>query len=194
MDFLMSYTLRPSGGDSGYHTGIRKGELLPIRLDQVNWRAKQITLYHGTTKSNEGRVLPICGDMIPWTELAPDDLKQNYPDCQWLFHRAGRHIKDFRKTWENACEAAGVDASLFHDLRRCAVRNMELAGVARSVAMKITGHKTESVYLRYMIASNRDIRAAGEKLACYIAGAGAEPLQQPLQDAEPEAAKKHAKH
>ena len=64
------------------------------------------------------------------------------------------------------------------------MRNMGLAGVARSVAMKITGHKTESVYLRYMIASERDIRAAGEKLARYIADAGAEPLQQPLQTGE----------
>ena len=62
----------------------------------------------------------------PWTERALDDLKQNHPDCQWLFHRAGRHIKDFRKgrVNANACEAAGADASLFHDLRRSAVRNM----------------------------------------------------------------------
>ncbi len=174
----------------GYHTGIRKGELLSIRLDQVNWRAKQITLYHGTTKSNEGRVLPIYGEMIPWTEMALDDLKLNYPDCQWLFHRAGRHIKDFRKAWENACEAAGVDASLFHDLRRCAVRNMEFAGVPRTVARAITGHKTESVYLRYMIVPERDIRDAGEKLARHIESArladlsepGTEPAQRPAQD------------
>ena len=178
----------------GYHTGIRKGELLSIRLDQVNWQAKQITLSHGTTKNGEGRVLPIYGEMLPWTEMALDDLKQNYPGCEWLFHRCGRHIKDFRGSWETACEIAGVDESLFHDPRRCAVRNMELAGVARSVAMKITGHKTESVYLRYMIVSDRDMRAAGEKLARYIADSGAETLQQPLQDAEPDAVKKHAKH
>jgi hypothetical protein len=92
-------------------------------------------------------VLPIYREMLPWTEMAPDDLKQNHPDCHWLFHRAGRHIKDFRKVWENACVETKLDASLFHDLRRCAVRNMDLAGVARSVAMKITGHKTTESFI-----------------------------------------------
>lgn len=165
----------------GYHTGIRRGELLSIRVDQVNWQEKQLTLHHGTTKNKQGRVLPIYGDMVPWTEMALADITQNYPSCQWLFHRGGHHILDFRTSWKNACEAAGVDARLFHDLRRCAVRNMEFAGIARTVARSITGHKTESTYLRYMIASARDIRDAGERLARFMGESSAEPLQQPLQ-------------
>jgi hypothetical protein len=34
---------------------------------------------------------------------------------------------------------------------------MERAGVPRSVALKISGHKTESTYWRYAIVAERDI-------------------------------------
>jgi len=44
-----------------------------------------------------------------------------------------------------------------HDMRRGAVRRLERASVARSVATKITGHKSESVYKRYAVTSERDV-------------------------------------
>lgn len=52
-----------------------------------------------------------------------------------------------------------------HDLRRRAVRNLERAGVPRSVAMKLTGHKTESIYRRYAIIAETDLREGVAKLA-----------------------------
>ena len=61
----------------------------------------------------------------------------------------GRRILSFVKEWSRATKLAGLSGLLVHDLRRSAVRNMERAGVPRSVAKKITGHKTESMYSRY---------------------------------------------
>ena len=52
-----------------------------------------------------------------------------------------------------------------HDFRRTAVRNLERACVARSAAMKMVGHKTESIYRRYAIADESMLQEAGEKLA-----------------------------
>ena len=57
-----------------------------------------------------------------------------------------------------------------HDFRRTAVRNLERAGVSRSVAMQLTGHKTEAVYRRYAIVSEGDLGAGLEKLGQLGAG------------------------
>jgi hypothetical protein len=57
-----------------------------------------------------------------------------------------------------------------HDFRRTAVRNLERAGVSRSVAMQLTGHKTEAVYRRYAIVSERDLGDGVEKLGALSAG------------------------
>jgi hypothetical protein len=45
-------------------------------------------------------------------------------------------------------------------LRPQTVRNMIRAGVAQSVAMSITGHRTISMFLRYAITSEDDKRKA----------------------------------
>jgi hypothetical protein len=44
------------------------------------------------------------------------------------------------------------------------------AGVPRSQAMKITGHRTEAVYRRDAIVSEADLREAVQKLDGYIHG------------------------
>jgi integrase len=80
-----------------------------------------------------------------------------------VFHRAGQPILDFRGAWRKACAAAKVPGLLFHDLRRSAVRNLVGAGVDQAVAMRITGHKTASVFQRYRIVADDDVRAALER-------------------------------
>jgi integrase len=66
------------------------------------------------------------------------------------------------RTARNArCPAPG---RMPHDFRRTAVRNLERAGVSRSVAMKLTGHKTESASRRHAIVVEADLTEAARKL------------------------------
>ena len=75
------------------------------------------------------------------------------------------HAKVFYRRWKEACRLAGVPTRIPHDPRRTAVRNLERAGVPRSVAMKLTGHKTEAVYRRYAIVCEADLTEGLKKLA-----------------------------
>jgi integrase len=57
---------------------------------------------------------------------------------------------------------------IIHDLRRCAARNLSRSGVSEVVAMKITGHMTASMYRRYRIIDENEIREALEKTQDHL--------------------------
>ena len=48
------------------------------------------------------------------------------------------------------------------------MRNFIRAGVPESVAMRITGHKTRSVFERYNIIDERDLHDAARRLELYV--------------------------
>jgi integrase len=142
---------------TAYCTGVRLGELLAWRWEQVDFEQGFVTLHADETKSGHARVVPIlAGDMRDWLQWA----RQQSDECPRVFNRAGEPIKDFRQAWHLACEAAEVPDLKFHDLRRTAVRNMRRAGVSQVVRMRITGHRTDSMERRYNIVDVEDIRIA----------------------------------
>jgi integrase len=159
-----------------YFTGWRKGEILSLQWSQVDLVAGTVRLEPGTTKNDEGRTFPFSvhpelSGLLRRRRTATEVVERQMGDpVPWVFHRFGRPVRDLRKAWNRACEAAGAPGRLFHDLRRTAVRHLEEAGVPRSVAMKLSGHKTEAIYRRYAIASELDMRQGVKRLAALRRG------------------------
>ena len=148
-----------------YVTGWRKGEIQSLEWADVNREQHVILLRREHSKNGEPRLLPLIDELERiiarrWQARIVQNTDGASRLCRYVFHREGHRIGDFRKVWRNACEAAGVPSTLFHDLRRSAVRNMTKAGVDQAVAMKITGHKSTSVYRRYRIVDEKDLRDA----------------------------------
>lgn len=160
----------------GYLTGWRWSEIIGLTWDRVDFAAGMVRLDVGTTKNHDGRVFPM--DALP-ALLALLKGQRGYTDVvetvearrvPFVFHRGGKQLKDSYGAWRSACKRAKLTGKLFHDFRRTAVRNLERAGVSRSVAMRITGHKTEAVYRRYAIVNEADMREGVAKLARSLVG------------------------
>jgi integrase len=140
------------------------------------------------SKNGEQWVLPLEGRL--W-ELIEERLKERRLDCPYVFHHDGKKIGDFRKAWQSACVASGLGkfvkqeprtddkgkkkrrrkeylGLIVHDLRRCATRNLHLAGVSEQVGMMITQHKTNSIYRRYNIQDEGQIRDAVRQQQRYL--------------------------
>jgi integrase len=153
-----------------YITGWRvRSEVLTLQWRQVDFKTGTVRLEPGTTKNGEGRVFHMTPELRACLEAqraATTALERERDQIiPWVFHRQGRRLKGFRKAWRTACTTAGLPGRILHDFRRTAVRNLERAGVPRSTAMKMVGHKTESVYRRYAIVDDAMLREGSEKLA-----------------------------
>jgi integrase len=148
--------------------GWRKSEVLGLTWDRVDFQAGTVRLDPGTTKNREGRVVVLTDSLKVTFRKLWDDTRalaeRKGVPIPWVFHRGGKPIRDMRGTWEKACTKVGLTGLKLHDLRRSAVRRMEQCGIPRSVAMKLTGHKTEAVYRRYAIVSEGDLADATRKL------------------------------
>jgi integrase len=158
-----------------YLTGWRSGEAARLQWSDVDW--KRQTVFLRDSKNREPRIFPFKyyarledvlrrqRDQVTRWERAEGQI------CPAVFHWRGRPLQKLRRSWNSACRAAGRPGRYFHDFRRTAVRNLIRAGVQQAIAMKITGHKTDSIFRRHLIVD--------EELLAQATGAVADLLGSP---------------
>jgi len=172
--------------------GWRKSELLNLKVRQVDLLSRTVTLQPGMTKNDEGRTAYMTANVfVLLSELTrgkrPNDhvfTRNGKPvrDLRGTWRKTCIKAKVGRWTCPECEDHPALDersqcpecrvkwksrercwsGPLFHDWRRTAIRNMVRNGTPERVAMKISGHKTRSVFDRYNIVSTADLEAAAK--------------------------------
>lgn len=86
------------------------------------------------------------------------------------------NVREIKRSFQRACKEAEIEDFQCHDLRHTFNTNMRKAGVDRSVIMKITGHKTRSMFERYNTVDGDDAIEACKRLDAFLTPS--EPVQE----------------
>jgi integrase len=165
--------------DFAYYSGWRRGEIIGLTWREIDMAGSVIRLDPERSKTKTGRLLPMSQ---PLKEVLKRRVATRRLDCVFVFHRDGESVVDWRKAWEAACKAAGLHGKRLHDCRRTAARNLIRSGTPERVAMQLTGHKTRSVFDRYNIVSENDLRGGVDRLAAYVKKLPKETIVEPMKN------------
>ena len=146
-----------------YETGCRAGAMAKVVWPWVNLAEQEISLPPGIVKNRKPLIVPLSDELTAM-------LKKKFRG-----HGTAFETKNFRREWIKACVKCGLGEKtgkawyqykglVPHDFRRSAVRNLVNAGVDTATAMKITGHRTLHIFMRYNIISTGQLHEAMEKV------------------------------
>ena len=169
---------------TGFYTGMRKGEVTNLTWDKVDLKGRFISLDAADTKDREARRVPICDALYSVLSHIPRAIHDNH-----VFLFKGKPVSDFRTALRKACRDAGIlygrgtkGGFVFHDTRHCFNTNMRKSGVPESVIMKITGHSTREMFLRYDTVDAMDTRKAVDQMEGFLKSVDQTVDQVPLKE------------
>jgi integrase len=147
-----------------YLCGWRKGSIASLRWIDVDLDTGELNLPGQFTKNGESLKMVIEGELVEIIKRRKEEravkTESGTKISSLVFHRDGKRVQEFRKSWSTACKLAKCPGRPFHDLRRTCARDLIRSGVNETVAMRITGHKTRSIFDRYNITDTDDLREA----------------------------------
>jgi len=143
---------------------MRKGEIMGLTWDAVDFQRRMITLEH--TKNGERRGVPLVG-------LAYDALQQRSRirriDSPYVFPAPFRYGKepqpiDITTAWRVAVKRAELKDFRFHDLRHSAASYLAMNGASLAEIAAVLGHKTLQMVQRYAHLSDAHTSKVVERM------------------------------
>jgi integrase len=125
------------------HTGMRRGEILGLKWEQVDLTHGFILL--DTTKTGERRELPIDDTLSELFNSMPHSIESIHV----FTDKDGNPYKSVKRSFNTACKRAGIHDFRMHDCRHTYASQMVMNGVDLTTVKELLGHKSLTMTLRY---------------------------------------------
>lgn len=137
-------------------TGMRRGEILNLRLEAINFKTRTVTL--NNTKNGVNRLVPL-------TDRALKSIETNRKEGP-AFLRDNRGVinTELEYSFKQACIKASLLELHFHDLRHTFATRLVQHGVELYTIQRLLGHKNPSMTQRYAHHSVESQRRALESV------------------------------
>jgi integrase len=148
-------------------TGARKGEVLGMRWDDLDLRAKLWIKPGSATKQKSEHRVPLSEAAV--TLLS--ELQTQTPEASpWVFPSDGStgHRIEIKHNWKTLCKAAMIKEARVHDLRHTYASVLVSAGLSLPIIGALLGHSQTQTTQRYSHLFDDPLRAATERAAAVI--------------------------
>ena len=143
------------------NTGMRKAEILNLKWDQVDLKARRIKVEK--TKSGKVRFIPVNNAL----HNVLNRLGSENGQCPYVFFNPEtmKPYVDMKKGFKAACRRAGIEGLRFHDLRHTFATRLVAKGADIETIRDLLGHHSIMVTQRYTHSNDDRKRAAVELLS-----------------------------
>ncbi|MCH9006037.1 MAG: site-specific integrase [Proteobacteria bacterium] len=139
-------------------TGCRMMEILRLEWSRVDFDRQVSWLDHGSTKTGEGRGIPLNRDAL----LALREVQDQHE--RWCFTYKGKRMEKVGSAWRRALERAGIEKFRFHDLRHTWASWHVMSGTGLQELMELGGWKSYEMVLRYAHLAPEHLSTAAARI------------------------------
>jgi integrase len=154
-----------------YTTGSRVGAAKKVDWEQVVFDGERVEIAPraGQVKNRKPLLLPLPDELASGLRATKNRRGPVFDSTNLVkaFRKACVAV-DLGKWRDEKNHDAGYDGLNLHDLRRSGARNLRRAGVSEDVAVKVTGHRTRSVFTRYNIVDSGDLHDAMLSVSAFV--------------------------
>ena len=147
------------------NTGLRRGALLGLEWQDVNFHSGNVTVREELNKSGEVQHIPLNTEaMAVMKKWHRQSASKNNHRLVFPHPATGKRMTDIRTSWAGLMKRASIEGFRFHDLRHHFASRLVMEGHSLYDVQELLGHSSPMMTQRYAHLAPSHLRSAVDSL------------------------------